>query len=63
MYVCLCRAVTDKDIKRAVDAGHCNPAAVREQTGAGTGCGRCREHAAALVQKLAEAREPRFAFS
>src|SRR5262245_25266129 len=58
VYVCLCRAVTDKDIKRAVDAGHRDVVQVREQTGMGTGCGRCREFGAALVRELTNTAEP-----
>jgi bacterioferritin-associated ferredoxin len=60
VYVCLCRAVTDKDIKQAVDDGHRNVAAVRDRLGVGTGCGRCREYAAELIRRLADSSERPF---
>jgi len=50
MVVCVCRSVTDKDIRKVVEAGHCDPTALRDRLGVGTGCGRCRDYAAALVR-------------
>lgn len=55
MYVCLCKAVTDKQIHEAVDAGVQNVNQLEESCGAGTGCGRCREVAQELIdQRLAD---------
>jgi bacterioferritin-associated ferredoxin len=41
MYVCLCRAVTDRQVRHAVRAGACSIADVMECTRAGTCCGGC----------------------
>lgn len=41
MYVCLCRAVTDRQVRHAVRAGACSIADVIECTRAGTCCGGC----------------------
>lgn len=42
MYVCICVGVTDKDIKAAIDAGHNTLSDLMFETGAGLGCGTCR---------------------
>lgn len=42
MYVCICYAVTDRQVDAAIVAGADTPDAVGERTGAGTGCGGCR---------------------
>lgn len=49
MYVCLCRAVTDREILEAVDAGNHSVDSVGESTGAGTCCGGCREYTKDLI--------------
>ncbi|MBX2858390.1 MAG: (2Fe-2S)-binding protein [Cellvibrionaceae bacterium] len=41
MYVCLCRGVTDHDIRRAVLDGAQTIRAVRSATNAMTQCGKC----------------------
>ena len=57
MYVCLCRAVTDKQIRDAADNGVQNIAQLQESCGAVTGCGRCREIAQAVLnERLANTR-------
>lgn len=41
MYVCLCKGVTDKAIRDAVDGGARSWRDVREQTGCAGQCGKC----------------------
>ncbi|GHB10778.1 bacterioferritin-associated ferredoxin [Modicisalibacter luteus] len=41
MYVCLCKGVSDKAIRQAVEDGARSWREVREQTGCGTQCGKC----------------------
>jgi len=43
MLVCLCKVVSDKDIRRAIDDGATNVKQVAKCTGAGTGCGACHD--------------------
>jgi len=45
MYVCLCKAVTDNDLRAAVCAGHKSLPSLQKCTGVASGCGRCREFA------------------
>lgn len=41
MYVCQCRAVTDRQVKGAIAEGCTTMRTVAAVTGAGTGCGGC----------------------
>lgn len=41
MYVCLCRAVTDRQIRESVENGASSFREVREELDVGTCCGRC----------------------
>ena len=41
MYVCICKGVTDKQIRAAVNGGAESLRAVREELGVMTGCGKC----------------------
>jgi bacterioferritin-associated ferredoxin len=42
MYVCVCKAVTDREVEQAIDAGACTVADVTRACGAGGDCGACR---------------------
>ena len=54
MYVCHCRAVTDRCIKAAVSEGASDPVAVGERCGAGTACGGCLPALRALLADLGQ---------
>jgi len=41
MYVCLCKAVTDKAIRQQVAEGASSMREIRQQLGVGTQCGKC----------------------
>ncbi len=51
MYICLCKAVTDQEIREAVDNGANTVGQLAESCGAGTGCGRCRPMAQELIDE------------
>ncbi|MDX2418945.1 MAG: (2Fe-2S)-binding protein [Xanthomonadales bacterium] len=58
MYVCICNAVTDSDIRKAVDNGVRNMKQLGQATGCGATCGCCREIAIEILQQtLADNRE------
>ena len=58
MYVCVCNAVTDSDIRQAVDEGVRNLKQLKRNTGCSSTCGCCREAASEVLQQaLAEKRE------
>ncbi len=55
MYVCMCKAITDKQIIDAVDNGLQNFDEIQNDLGVGTNCGACREYAQELVsERLAD---------
>jgi bacterioferritin-associated ferredoxin len=41
MYVCICNAVSDKDINREIEAGARTLEQLREKLNVATGCGHC----------------------
>jgi bacterioferritin-associated ferredoxin len=41
MYVCICRAVTDTQIRNCVNEGACTMRDLRNCLGVATQCGRC----------------------
>lgn len=50
MYVCLCHAVTDTQIKDAVIQGDCSLADVKKRLGVGDQCGKCVNMASQIIQ-------------
>jgi len=56
MYVCVCFAKTDSDIKECVDDGYVSLEDVCEKTGAGNKCGLCIQHISDIIkEKLTDA--------
>jgi len=51
MYICLCKSITDKQIRRAAAKGVDNLYELRESIGVASGCGTC---AGAAQEILAE---------
>jgi len=45
MYVCVCRAITDEQVRRAVAGGADTLAKLRETLGLGVDCAKCLEYA------------------
>jgi bacterioferritin-associated ferredoxin len=41
MYVCLCKSITDRQIRRAADRGARSLAELSRHLGLATGCGSC----------------------
>jgi len=51
MYVCLCHAVTDTQIKEAVSRGDISLADVKQRLGVGSRCGKCTKMASQIIQR------------
>ena len=51
MYVCLCNAISDSDIRDAVHKGVDDIETLQEELGAGTVCGSCREYTEHLISE------------
>jgi bacterioferritin-associated ferredoxin len=57
MYVCVCNAVTDRDIRAAAEDGVCTLEALSERLKVATCCGRCADCARGVLdQAMADAR-------
>jgi bacterioferritin-associated ferredoxin len=56
MYVCVCQAVTDRQIIAAAERGTERLADLRKELGVPGDCGRCGCYAKALLRKAAESR-------
>lgn len=41
MYVCVCKAVNDRQIREAYENGACSMRLLNQQLGVGSCCGRC----------------------
>ena len=58
MIVCVCKAVSDRQIRAAVNAGACCMRDIARDLGVGTCCGKCVPEAkAAISASLAHRRE------
>ena len=50
MYICVCNAVTERDINQCLNRGGCcSMEDLQRETGVATGCGCCRETAQAML--------------
>ena len=53
MYICICNAITDRQIRAAVASGAASLSDISMQLGVGTGCGCCREAAQRVIHDSA----------
>ena len=53
MYVCICNAITDKQIRQAAKAGASDLWSLQRELGVATGCGSCKETAANILRETA----------
>ena len=51
MYVCVCKAVTDRQIRRAAARGVDNLLELRESLGVASGCGSCAASAQEILDE------------
>ena len=58
MYVCICNAVTDKDIRRAAAGGADTLYELQDRLGVATGCGSCADHASEVLNQATSGRGP-----
>jgi bacterioferritin-associated ferredoxin len=56
MYICICKSVTDKQIRRAAAQGADNLYELRETLGVASGCGSCAGAAQAILDDSAVSR-------
>ena len=52
MYVCICNAVTDSQIRKAAEAGVEDLWDLRRELGVASGCGSCKEMASEILSEV-----------
>jgi bacterioferritin-associated ferredoxin len=57
MYVCICNAITDKQIRQAADSGATSLWELQKQLGVASNCGSCKEAASQILQENRQARQ------
>jgi len=56
MYVCVCKAVTDRQVTQAINQGVCSRRQLMQCTGAGGVCGKCTASFKAMLDENAQNR-------
>ena len=56
MYACICAAVTDVAVAKAICDGARTTDAIGTVTGAGTSCGSCHDHLCDMIDRLTDER-------
>jgi bacterioferritin-associated ferredoxin len=51
VFACICRAVTDDEVRTAIDLGATTTDEVAQATRAGTGCGGCQDYIEDLIHE------------
>ena len=51
MYVCVCQAITERQVREAVEQGVTSMRALRERLGVASECGRCAHCAHGILKE------------
>jgi len=51
MYVCICNAITDQQIRQAAKAGIRDFGGLQRELGVAAGCGSCKDVASEILQE------------
>lgn len=51
MYICVCNAVTEKEIRQAVELGAESFRQISNDLGVGTCCGKCKKDACRIIHE------------
>jgi bacterioferritin-associated ferredoxin len=54
MYICVCKAVTDGQIRTAIDNGICTRRQLVHCFGVGKDCGKCNKEVSELLKQRSE---------
>ncbi|MDZ7810918.1 MAG: (2Fe-2S)-binding protein [Arhodomonas sp.] len=58
MYVCLCKAVTEREVRRAIDEGLASMRELRRELGVCSCCGKCGPVARAMLAEAVPSDRP-----
>jgi bacterioferritin-associated ferredoxin len=51
MYICICNAITEREVRECVRRGCCSMEELSGELGVGTSCGRCRTVAKEILDE------------
>ncbi len=51
MYICICNAITERQIRACAEQGACSLRDLEQCLGVGAGCGRCAQSAKAVLNE------------
>ena len=51
MYICLCNAITERQVRECARSGACSVDELASKLGVGSGCGRCRPVAKEILDE------------
>lgn len=51
MYICICKAVTDREIRQCADLGACSLNDLRDCLGVASNCGQCAQAATEVLDR------------
>ena len=51
MYICLCNAITEREVRECARRGCCSLDELSMQLGVGSGCGKCRPAAKEILDE------------
>ncbi len=54
MWVCICHAVAEREVKAAIEGGACTREAVTDACGAGGDCGSCHHMIEGMIEASAD---------
>ena len=58
MYVCICNAITDKQIRKAAASGVSDLWGLQRELGVASNCGSCKEMASDILREEAAVAQP-----
>ena len=58
MYVCICNAISDQQIRDAAESGVQDLWGLQRKLGVASGCGSCKETAAAILRESRQRKRP-----
>jgi len=58
MYVCICNAITDKQIRQAAESGVRDLWGLQAELGVASNCGSCKDHASEILREVRNAKKP-----
>jgi bacterioferritin-associated ferredoxin len=52
LYICICNAITERQVRECARSGTCSVDELAAELGVGSGCGRCLECATDLLREF-----------